>query len=94
MRTKESIKHETILRGIPASPGIAVGSAYLFTKEIPRVEVRSLNEHEVEGEIIRLTRAMEKSVKELIKILFFAQEKVGDAKARILVAQIMVLKPI
>ncbi len=92
MRADESVKKETFLKGIPASPGIAVGSAYLFTKENPHVDVRALNEDEVPHEVDRLTRAMEKSAKELSKILVFAQEKVGDAKARIFEAQIMVLE--
>ena len=97
MQTEHSIttsgtKCERVLKGVPASPGIAMGTAYLFTKEIPRVEMRTINDAEVTHEIERLTRAIEKSVKELGKILLFAQNKVGDAKAKIFEAQIMVLQ--
>src|ERR1700690_2754804 len=85
-------KHEKILKGIPASPGIAMGGAYLFAKESPRFEERSIATDEIAPEIERLTRAIDKSAKELSKILLFAQKKVGDAKAKIFEAQIMVLE--
>lgn len=85
-------KKELILRGIPASPGIARGTAYLYSKGIPRIEERAIAGMEVEHEIERVRSAMEKSSKELNKILGFARQKVGDAKAKIFEAQIMVLE--
>ena len=86
-------KKEFILVGVAASPGIAMGTAYLFSKETPRVEERALvADGEIAVEDGRLDRAVSKSVKELTKILAFARQKVGDAKARILEAQIMVLE--
>ena len=91
MKPDHSIKKETILKGVAASPGIAIGSAYLFSKDIPRIEERSLSDAEIAQEFERVNLAMEKSSKELSKILVFAQQKVGDAKAKIFEAQIMVL---
>jgi phosphotransferase system enzyme I (PtsI) len=85
-------RDELILKGIPASPGIAMGTAHLYTKEIPRVAEWTLSPDELPLELERLQRAMEKSAKELNKILLFAQKKVGDAKAKIFEAQIMVLE--
>ncbi len=85
-------KKEIVRAGIPASPGIAMGPAYIFAREIPRIVERSLADEEIAAEISRLLRAIDKSSKELTKILSFAREKVGDAKARILEAQIMVLE--
>ena len=90
METKN--KKEVILRGVAASPGIAIGAAYIFTKEIPRVEERSISDEEASQEIDRVTAAIGKSAKELTKILSFARQKVGDAKAKIFEAQIMVLE--
>src|SRR5260221_13549267 len=83
---------EIVLNGIAASPGIAIGRVYLFTKEIPRVEQRTIEAVNVEPEIERLTRAIEKASRELNKILLFARQKVGDAKARVFEAQIMILE--
>jgi len=81
-----------VIKGIPASHGIAVGSAYLFLKDIPMIEMRTLMPEDIPTELDRLRRALDKSKKELDKILAFAQEKIGDAKAKILEAQIMVLE--
>lgn len=86
------VKKEIILKGIPASHGIAIGSAYLFLKDTPIVEERSLMDEEIDSELERFLRAIKKSSKELHKIHLFAQEKIGDAKAKILEAQLMVLE--
>jgi phosphotransferase system enzyme I (PtsI) len=83
---------ERVHEGIPASPGIAIGRAYLFVKDIPRIEQRDLGSDGVEDEIDRFNRAIEKSTKQLNKILLFARQKMGDAKARIFEAQVMVLE--
>lgn len=91
MDTQPTTKKEIVLKGVAASPGISMGPAYLFLKEIPRVEERTLEQTEIYLEIERLNRAVEKSAKELKKILLFAQQKVGETKAKILDAQLMVL---
>jgi len=82
---------EIILTGVPAAPGIAIGQAYLYVKYVPVVEERSLHDGEVEREIERLRHAVDKANKELNKILSFAQQKLGDAKAKILEAQVMIV---
>ena len=64
-----SPKKEIALKGIPASPGIAIGKVYLYAKEIPRIEQWRVTDKEYLREIERLDRALEKSVKELQKIL-------------------------
>ncbi|HLF14456.1 MAG TPA: phosphoenolpyruvate--protein phosphotransferase [Bacteroidota bacterium] len=85
-------KKEVVLTGIAASPGIVCGSAYLYIKSTHAIEERKLDgAAEVEDELDRFEKALNKSAGELKKILAFAQQKVGDAKARILEAQIMVL---
>ncbi len=82
---------EFILKGFPASPGIAIGRAYLYTKRVPVVEEWSLCDGEIEEEIERLMHAIAKSEKELNKILSFARQKLGEAKAKIFEAQLMIL---
>jgi phosphoenolpyruvate-protein phosphotransferase (PTS system enzyme I) len=88
----QPIKNEIKLCGIPASHGISIGSAYLFLKDTPVVEERRLNSNEIDFEQERFSKALDRSSKELRKILVFAQEKIGEAKAKILDAQIMVLE--
>lgn len=89
---KTVINKEILLQGVAASPGIAMGKAYLYTKEIPRVEERAMENAGLDHEVERVEWAILKSSKELNKILTFAQQKVGDAKAKIFEAQIMVLE--
>ena len=92
MNIETTTKKEVLLKGIAAAPGIAMGHSYLYAKEIPRVEERPIGSEEIENELERLDRAVARSAKELNKILVFAQQKVGDAKAKIFEAQIMVLE--
>ena len=85
-------KKETVLNGIAASPGIVSGTAYIYVKPTHTVEERKLDgAAEVDAELARFEKALAKSSSELKKILGFAQQKVGEAKARILEAQLMVL---
>lgn len=85
-------KKEVVLNGIGASPGIVRGTAHLYVKPAHVIEERALGgAAEVAGEVERFDAALAKSARELKKILAFAQQKVGEAKARILEAQIMVL---
>ncbi len=85
-------KKEIIIKGIAAAPGIAIGQAYVFKKELPRVEQRIIQDDEIAGELARLDAALEKSEKELNKILAFAEQKLGRTKAKIFEAQIMILQ--
>ena len=82
---------EQILKGVAAAPGIAIGTAYLYTKHIPRVQVKTITPEEVPAEIERLRTANARSEKELRKILAFAEQKLGSDSATIFEAQIMIL---
>jgi phosphoenolpyruvate-protein phosphotransferase (PTS system enzyme I) len=87
----ETDSQEIILKGIPASPGIAVGKAYVYTKQLPQVIVRVLAPADVEPEIERLRAAVARSEKELRKILSYAEQKLGAQSAKIFEAEIMIL---
>lgn len=82
---------EIVIKGIAAAPGIAVGPAYLYTKQVPRVERKSILPADVDAEIERLTTANVRSEKELRKVLAFAEQKLGSENATIFEAQIMIL---
>jgi phosphotransferase system enzyme I (PtsI) len=85
-------RQEIRLRGIPASPGIAIGPAHLFWKRSPVIEERAIGVEDVEPELNRLQKAVERSRKELSKILTFARQKLGDDEAKIFEAQLMILE--
>jgi phosphotransferase system enzyme I (PtsI) len=85
-------KEETVLKGIPASPGIAIGPVYVYVKHTPVIEERSILPEEVEHELDRLEQAIARSHKELRKILEFAEKKLGEDKVKIFEAQLMFLE--
>jgi phosphoenolpyruvate-protein phosphotransferase (PTS system enzyme I) len=85
-------KEEIILKGIPASPGIAIGPVFVFVKHTPVIEERSLAPEELGHETARLEQAIARSHKELRKILEFAQKKLGEDKVKIFEAQLMFLE--
>ncbi|MCK5571117.1 MAG: hypothetical protein KAJ12_00080 [Bacteroidetes bacterium] len=72
---------EMTLKGIAAAPGIAVGPAYIYSKETPRASKKEIDPEEVESEISRLKNATTRSQKELQKILAFAEQKLGYQSA-------------
>ncbi len=82
---------ELILNGIPAAPGIAMGPIYLYSKHVPRVEVKTISGTEVEVEKERVRTATARSDKELQKIKAFAEQKLGAQSAKIFEAQIMIV---
>ncbi len=82
---------EIIIKGIAAAPGIATGPAYLYTKQVPRVEPKPIAPGDVDAEIERLNAANARSEKELRKILAFAEQKLGSESATIFEAQVMIL---
>lgn len=82
---------ETVLHGIPASPGIVMGKAYIHNKHIPRIEEKQIAAADVDQELKRLQLAVERSENELQKVLHLTEQKIGSAKAKIFEAQIMIL---
>jgi phosphoenolpyruvate-protein phosphotransferase (PTS system enzyme I) len=78
-----------ILQGIAAAPGIAIAKAYLFAKEKEDVSHASIEN--VEEAIDHLDGAIAKSKKELNKIFSLAIDKLGEKRAAIFEAQIMIL---
>ncbi len=83
------LESENKIAGIAAAPGIIIGKAYLFTKE--KLDVNRGEITDIEEAKRNLEEALSKSKKELNKILGIAREKMGDERAAIFEAQIMIL---
>jgi phosphotransferase system enzyme I (PtsI) len=88
------IKQEVKLKGIPASPGIAIGPIFLFRKHEPIILIRTIASSEVEQEIERLKNAVARSKKELTKVYEFAEQKLGTEQSKIFEAQLLILEDI
>ncbi len=86
-----SLAKESVFHGIPASPGIAIGTALILKKNEFSVEQREIMPSEVEAEIARFKEALNKTrlqIRELqlkiLKILSEKDSKIFDAHLLIL----------
>ncbi|MGG0463400.1 phosphoenolpyruvate--protein phosphotransferase [Priestia aryabhattai] len=77
------------IQGIAASSGIAIAKA--FRLENPELTVEKKSVTEVEAEVARLEAALEKSKSELETIREHARKELGDDKAEIFEAHLLVL---
>ncbi len=82
-------RHENILKGIAAAPGIAIARAFLYAKEKESISNDYVDN--LEEALQNLDNALEQSKKELRKIFNLAVDKLGDKRAAIFEAQIMIL---
>lgn len=80
---------ENILKGIAAAPGISIAPAFIYKKEIEKVDRDFVDNVDEAIEIFE--RSLDKSKKELHKIFTLAVDKMGENRAGIFEAQLMVL---
>ncbi len=83
------IGSENKIAGIAAAPGIVIGEVYLFTKE--KLKISKADITDVEEAKINLHEALERSKKELTKVFAIARDRMGDTRAAIFEAQLMIL---
>lgn len=83
---------EVVLHGVAASPGIAIGKAFVLTGEQVKVDPRIIRDDEVPVEIEKLMSAIERAKQDLQTDRTNAANKVGREKARIFEAHQMLLE--
>ena len=83
---------ETILKGIPAAPGIIVGKAYLLDSEDFTVTRRRITEKDLPDEINRLQDALIKTRNEILKIQEKISKEMGMEHGEIFSAHLLVLE--
>ncbi|MBI3990725.1 MAG: phosphoenolpyruvate--protein phosphotransferase, partial [Candidatus Omnitrophica bacterium] len=81
-----------MLKGIPASPGIAMGKAYLFRTEDVTPVKRTVKDEELENEIRRLEESIEQTKKEICEIQDRISREMGTEHGDIFNAHILVLE--
>ncbi|MFA6598555.1 MAG: phosphoenolpyruvate--protein phosphotransferase [Ignavibacteriaceae bacterium] len=87
---KDIVKHsDNYITGIAAAPGLRIGKAYVFAKEVLQINHNEITD--IEEAIVLFHEALEKSQKELRKIFGFAKEKMGEVRAAIFEAHLMIL---
>ncbi|MHC5033644.1 MAG: phosphoenolpyruvate--protein phosphotransferase [Planctomycetota bacterium] len=72
-----------IKRGIPVSPGIAIGEVFLLEAEGVRIHEHFISEGQVESEIARLNKAMGQALEELEALAGKVSAKAGATIAEI-----------
>ncbi|GAC1686148.1 MAG: phosphoenolpyruvate--protein phosphotransferase [Gemmatimonadaceae bacterium] len=78
--------------GVPASPGIVVGPAYLLRWEVPDVRHRIVSDEEVEGEVARLHAALARARERLVAIRVRTETHAGADEAAIFDVQHSILE--
>jgi len=81
-----------MLKGIPASPGIAIGKAYILDKENFCILEYRIKKEEVDKEVRRFKRAVEESKRQILKIKEKVREKIGEKEANIFQSYLSILE--
>jgi phosphotransferase system enzyme I (PtsI) len=82
----------TIYRGVPASPGVAIGKAFLLNRETVEVKEEKVDENEIQKEILRFKKALDETKRELFKTKEKVAKRIDSDHARIFEGQILILE--
>jgi len=81
-----------VLKGVPASPGIAIGKVYILEKEDFCILEYRIKKEEVDKEIKRFKEAVEESKKQILRIKERIREKIGEKEASIFQSHLNILE--
>lgn len=88
--TKLADQNTKIFYGIPAAPGYAIGPIYIYHRE--DIEVYPSVSLQTDYELEALNFSIERSKKELRKVIQFSREKINEKMAEIFEAHLMILE--
>jgi phosphotransferase system enzyme I (PtsI) len=80
------------LRGVPASPGIAVGKAFIYDKEDLGIQERIIVPEEIDAEIERFQQALAETTEELHMTKEWIERELGRETAGIFEAHLLILQ--
>jgi len=84
-------KQEIRLAGIPASPGIAIGTALVLGSRITDIEKNQIRQENVESEINILEQAIDITKKQVLELQEKIAKELKDNEARIFDAHLLIL---
>lgn len=84
-------KKELIIKGIPASPGISVGKAFLYGREQYTIPRRTVNDSQILSEIKRFKDALVQTKKEIQEIEKRISYEIGAEHGQIFSAHLLVI---
>ncbi len=82
---------QSVLRGIPASPGIVVGPVHLLRWEVPEVRQRLIDDEQIGEEIVRFHAAIDRARERLRALRARAEVHAGADEAAIFDVQLSML---
>lgn len=85
------MKREIVLKGIPTSPGIAIGKAVYFTQKSLVPERKTISAEAIEAELSRFHAALEKTRTNMEKTRQKATKELGDIVGRIFDSHLLIL---
>ena len=85
-------KKEFILKGIPASPGIAIGKALLLDREQYVIPKRIIKEDQIQNEVKRFKDALIQTKNEILEIKKRISEEMGIEHGQIFSAHLLVIE--
>jgi len=81
-----------MFKGIPASPGIVIASAFVMNKKAAEFKEQKIESSDVEAEVLRLRRAVEKTKLDVMGIKEKVQYDIGNSEADIFNAYLIMLE--
>ncbi|HRR06800.1 MAG TPA: phosphoenolpyruvate-utilizing N-terminal domain-containing protein, partial [Victivallales bacterium] len=91
MKDEKEQSNEIILKGIPASGGIAIGQALVISKAKIIIEEREINSSDIPLEIERLHNALNETRKEIEIFQEKLKNVLGEKESKIFDAHISIL---
>ncbi len=88
----KKIRSETVLKGIPAAPGVAIGPAFLMDQQDYIVPERVISDEEIPVEVARFEEAVHHTKTEIQSIKEKIAAQVGSMDAQIFDAHLLVLE--
>jgi len=85
-------KLELVLKGVPASPGVAHGTAFVFLQKELEVPVYQIEKSQQPAEVQRLHHALTQTRAQIAKLRAEVAGRLGEPEAQILDAHLMVLE--
>ncbi|HYV97919.1 MAG TPA: phosphoenolpyruvate--protein phosphotransferase [Gemmatimonadaceae bacterium] len=80
------------VRGVSASPGVAVGRVHLLRWEVPEVVARVVSDDEIPAELDRLAKGIDSAIERLRRVRERAEHNAGPQEAAIFDVQISILE--
>ncbi|MCE5272459.1 phosphoenolpyruvate--protein phosphotransferase [bacterium] len=82
---------EIVLAGLAASPGIAIGQAFVLAQDHPQVPERSIEPQDVPAEITRFHESLETTRRQLLDIIENLKPRLSEQTSRIFDAHLLML---